>query len=205
MNEADRAAEPVGRLGRRPFLKTLLWGGAAVAAAAGGTFAWLRRSPVDAEPVPEWVTHLRPNEFHLFRRMIPVLLPVQGTSLTPPEQVPVLENIDRLMGLLASHLREDVAKGLVLFDNAAVVSGLHGRRLVDLEPAAARAYIDSWSRGNSIQKALQGLVKQFVYSSYWREPATWPPVEYDGPVSDKWGLSYLGNAPLPPGDREESA
>lgn len=205
MNDANRAAEPVARLGRRPFLKTLLWGGAAVAAVAGGTFAWLRGSPVDDEPVPEWVSHLRPGEYHLFRRMIPVLLPVAGTALTPPEQVPVLRNIDHLMGLLASHLREDVGKGLVLFDNAAVVSGWHGKRLVDLDAEAARGYFDAWSRGNTIQKALQGLVKQFVYTSYWREPATWPPVEYAGPVSEEWGLSYLGNAPLPAEDLEESA
>lgn len=205
MNEANRAAEPVARLGRRPFLKSLLWGGAAVAAIAGGTFAWLRRSPVDNEPVPDWVRHLRANEVHLFSRMIPVLLPVAETELTPPERVPVLQNIDRMMGFIAPHLREDVAKGLVLLDNAAVVSGFHGKRLVDLEPEAARAYFDAWSRGNTIQKALQGLVKQFVYASYWREPATWPPVEYDGPVSEKWGLSYLGNAPLPAEDLEDSA
>lgn len=205
MNEANRVAEPVARLGRRPFLKSLLWGGAAVAALAGGTFSWLRRSPVDEEPVPDWVENLRANEFHLFRKMIPVLLPVQDTSLTPPEQLPVLENIDSLLGLIAPHLREDIARGLVLFDNAAVLSGLHGKRLVDMEAEAARAYFDAWSRGNTIQKTLQGLVKQFVYTSYWREPATWPPVEYDGPVSGQWGLEYLGNARLPAEDLEESA
>lgn len=205
MNEASRAAEPIARLGRRPFLKTLLWGGAAVAAVGAGAFAWLRRSPVDDQPVPDWVVHLRPNEYHLFRKMVPVLLPVAGTDLTPPEEVPVLRNVDHLLGTVASHLREDIGKALVLFDNAAVVSGWHGKRLVDLEPEAARAYFDAWSRGNSIQKAVQGLVKQFVYTSYWREPATWPPVDYTGPVSEEWGLAYLGNAPLPAEDREVSA
>lgn len=205
MNQASSATEPMRRLGRRPFLRGLLWGGAAAAAVAGGTFAVLRRSPVDKAPVPGWVQHLRDNEYHLFERMIPVLLPVQGTSLTPPEQLPVMKNIDHLVGLLPAHLRGDVAKGLVLFDNAAVVSGWHGMRLVDLDVQTARGYFDAWSRGNTIQKALQGLVKQIVYTSYWREPATWPPVEYEGPVSEQWGLAYLGNAPLPAEDGEESA
>lgn len=205
MNNSEKAADGVARLGRRPFLKTLLWSGAAVTAVAGGTFAWLRRSPVDDEPVPESIRHLRANEYHLFRRMIPVLLPVAGTDLTPPDEVPVLENIDHTLGLMGGPLREDVAKGLVLFDNAAVFAGWHGKRLVDLDADAARAYFDGWSRGNSIQKAVQGLVKQLVYTSYWREPATWPPVEYDGPVTDEWGIEYLGNAPLPEADREKTA
>ncbi len=205
MSESDKAAQGVARLGRRPFLKSLLWGGAAVAAVAGGSFAWLRRSTVDDEPVPGWVRHLHANEYHLMRRLIPALLPVAGTNLTPPEQVPVLRNIDAMMGQLRPTVRQDLAKGLVLMDNAAVVSGWHGQRLVDLEPESARAYFDAWTRGNSIQRAVQGAVKQFVYTSYWREPATWPPVKFDGPVTEEWGLEYLGNAPLPEADQEESA
>jgi hypothetical protein len=205
MSESDRAAEGVARLGRRPFLKSLLWGGAAVAAVAGGSFAWLRRSKVDDEPVPGWVSHLHANEYHLMRRLIPVLLPVAGTDLTPPEEVPVLRNIDAMIGQLRPTVRQDVAKALVLIDNAAVVSGWHGQRLVDLDPESARAYFDAWTRGNRIQRAVQGVVKQFVYTAYWREPATWPPVEFDGPVTEEWGLEYFGNAPLPEADQEKSA
>jgi hypothetical protein len=201
---ADSTPEAASRLGRRPFLKAMLYGGAAVTAVAAGSFAWLRRSPVDDKPVPDWVANLKANEYHLFSHLLPVLLPVAGTSLTPLEQVPVMRNIDHMMGLLAPHIRKDVAAGLVLLDNAAVVSGWHGKRLVDLTEQDTVAYLDAWSRGNTIQKALQGLVKQFVYSSYWREPATWPPVNFHGAVSEDWGLAYLGNAPLPAEDQSKS-
>ncbi len=88
--------------------------------------------------------------------------------------------------------------GLGLFDNAAVLS--HGRRFVDLSDADARAYFDSWGRASVIQRTLATVIKQLTYSAYWQEPATWAPTGFDGPVSDKWGLAYLGNAPLPADD-----
>lgn len=203
MNAADKAAEPVSRLGRRPFLKAVLWGGAGLVAIAGGTFAVLRRSPVDDEPVPDWVKNLTAGEYHLFNHLIPILIPTAGSTLTPVDKVPVLRNIDHMFGMIVPHVRKDLNKGLVLFDNAAVISGWHGKRVVDLKPEEAAAYFDAWSRGNSIQRALESTVKKFVYSSYWREPVTWQPVEFDGPVSDKWGIAYLGNAPLPAEDQPQ--
>lgn len=199
--QAVRQAAPLSRLTRRGFLRYGLIGSAALAAAAAGGFAILRRSPVDSLPVAEGIRNLSAGEHHLFRRAIEVLLPTAGTALTPVEDVPVLANIDHMMGLLPAHVRTELGTGLALFDNAAVVSGLHGRRFVDLDDQAAVAYFDAWSRGHSIQRALNTVIKQFVYTAYWREPVTWPPVEFDGPVSDDWGLDYLGNAPLPREDR----
>lgn len=194
---AHQAAAPMAALSRRRFLKTALLGSAGLAVLAGGTFAVLRRSPVDSMAVPDSIRHLSHSEYHLFRRATEVLLPVAGTPLTPLSEVPVLAHIDAMMGLLPAHLRKDVSAGLALFDNAAVVSGWHGRRFVDLEDNAAVAYFDRWSRGHVIQRTLNAVIKQFVYVSYWRDPKTWPPVDFDGPVSDRWGIAYLGNAPLP--------
>lgn len=194
---ARHAAAPVASLSRRRFLRTTLIAGAGVAALAGAGFAWLRRSSVDGLPVGEGIRHLTAAEYYLFQRVTAVLLPVQGTPLTPLSQVPVVQHIDHMIGLLPGHLRKQVGMGLTLFDNAAVVSGWHGRRFVDLETADAVQYFDDWSHGNTVQKALATLVKRFVYVAYWRDPATWGPVEFDGPVSEKWGLAYLGNAPLP--------
>lgn len=194
---AQQAVAPLAELTRRRFLKTALWGTAGLAVLAGGTFAVLRRSPLDSLPLPDDIRHLSAHEYQLFRRASEVLLPLEGTSLTPLEEVPVVRNVDRMMGLLPAHIRKDLGAGLALFDNAAVVSGWHGRRFVDLEADAARAYFDRWSEGNVIQRTLNTVIKQFVYVSYWREPDTWPPVAFDGPVSDRWGIAYLGNTPLP--------
>lgn len=202
---AEHAAAPVVSLSRRRFLRNGLIGAAGVLAFAGAGFAWLRRSPVDGEPVPAGIRHLSASEYHLLNRATSVLLPLAGTPLTPLSQVPVLANIDHMIGLLPAHIRKQVGTGLALFDNAAVVAGWHGRRFVDLEEAAAVRYFDQWSQGNSIQRALATLIKRFVYIAYWREPATWAPVEFDGPVSEKWGLAYLGNAPLPAESGGEAA
>lgn len=201
---AEQAAAPIVSLGRRRFLRHALFGTAAVLTIAGGGFAWLRRSPLDREPVPDTIRHLSAAEYHLLQRATQVLLPLSGTSLAPLSQVPVLANIDHMVGLLPAHIRKQVAAGLALFDNAAVVAGWHGRRFVDLDDAAAVDYFDRWAAGNSIQRALSTLVKRFVYVAYWRDPATWDAVEFDGPVSEKWGLAYLGNAPLPQEQGEES-
>ena len=200
--EAARISADMAGFGRRSFLKWVLWGSAGAAVLAAGSVALLRRSPVDDQPLPDHIRHLSASEYHLFKRAIEVLLPVAGSGLTPLAQVPVIDNIDHTMGLIAPHVRKDLATGLTLFDNAAVLVGLHGRRFVDLDDDAAVAYFDNWSRGGMIQKALATVVKKFVYISYWREPATWPPVAFDGPVSDKWGIAYLGNAPLPEQDQE---
>ena len=77
--------------------------------------------------------------------------------------------------------------------------------VVDLEQADAIRFFDNWSKGNTIQRTLSSVVKQFVYVSYWRDPATWGPIRFDGPVSDRWGIPSLGNTPLPVESEEVSA
>ena len=182
-------------LSRRRFLAWTLAGTAGVAAVAAGGFALLRRSPLDEQAKPAWAEGLSRQEYHLFDRARVALLPTEGTDLPGTDQVPVVANVRTTLGYMAPPLRDQLATGLSLFDNAAVV--FHGRRFVDLAPATARDYFDAWSRGNSIQRTLATVIKQLVYSAYWSDPATWPPIEFDGPVSERWGLAYLGNAPLP--------
>jgi hypothetical protein len=185
-------------MARRRFLKWGLLGSAGVAAVAAGGFAFLRRSPLDKQPVPAWVTGLSAAEYHLFDRARQVLLPVEGTRLTPSDQVPVVRNVQALLDNLDPEIRKEMATGLGLFDNAAVLS--HGRRFVDLSDADACAYFDSWGHASVIQRTLVTVIKQLTYTAYWQESATWAPTDFDGPVSDKWGLAYLGNAPLPAND-----
>lgn len=186
---------------RRGFLKWTFAGSAGVVAVAAGGFAWLRRSPLDERAKPDWASGLSRQEYHLFDRARVVLLPTAGTDLTANDQVPVVQNVQRTLGFMDPASRKDVATALTLFDNAAVFS--HGKRFVDLSEARARAYFDRWGAASVIQRTVASVIKQLVYTSYWREESTWPPIEYDGPVSDRWGLAYLGNAPLPEQDQKE--
>jgi len=97
--QADAAVAPLASLSRRKLLKTALWASAGTALVVAGGFAWLRRSPVDELPAPDGLKQLSASEYHLFRRAIEVLLPTDGTLLTPVAQIPVIANIDHLMGL----------------------------------------------------------------------------------------------------------
>ncbi|EKF75133.1 hypothetical protein A11A3_05554 [Alcanivorax hongdengensis A-11-3] len=186
--------------GRRRFLKWTLMGGAGVAAVAAGGFALLRRSALDDQPVPADISGLSHSEYHLFARCQQVLLPTEGTELHPSDSLPVVANVAAILSFMAAPVRKQLGMGLSLFDNAAVFS--HGCRFVDLDDDSARRYFDQWGQGAVIQRTLATAIKQLTYTAYWREPATWPAVEFDGPVTDKWGLAYLGNAPLPQEDGE---
>ncbi|MCK0152645.1 hypothetical protein MWU49_02940 [Alcanivorax sp. S6407] len=182
-------------MARRQFLKWGLGGVAAVTAVAAGSFALLRRSPRDEIAPPDWATGLSASEYHLFEHARAVLLPVEGTNLIDSSTVPVVQNVQQILDYLDAPTRKELGAGLSLFDNVVVFS--HGCRFVDLEPGKARELFDRWGEGSVLQRTLTTVIKQLVYSGYWQEPATWPPTEFDGPVSEKWGLAYLGNAPLP--------
>lgn len=197
MNSSDHPVAALAPVSRRRFLRWTLLGAASVTAVGAGVVAVLRRSPVDDMPVPDTLRHLSASEYHLFARALPVLLPVQGTALPAVSDIPVLETIDSMIGMLAPGVRKELAAGLTLFDHGALVSGWHGKRFVDLDDEAVHDYFERWSHGNTIQKALATVVKKFVYVAYWRDPRTWPAIEFDGPVSDRWGIASLGNTPLP--------
>ncbi|KAF0805447.1 hypothetical protein A6D6_02253 [Alcanivorax xiamenensis] len=182
-------------LARRRFLKWTLAASAVMVGTAAGGFLWLRRSPLDQQRIPDWAGGLSPGEFLLLDRCRRVLLPTEGRGLPDTETVPVVANVQRTLSLMAPALRRQLSRGLGLFDNAAVFR--HGRRFVDLDDETARDYFDRWGRGLVLQRTLATVIKQLVYSAYWRDERTWQALEFDGPVSDRWGLAYLGNAPMP--------
>lgn len=187
---------------RRRFLKWTLIGTTGMAAVAAGGFALLRQSPLDRRPKPDWAEGLSRQEFHLFDRARVVLLPTQGTGLMPTDRVPVVRNVQRTLDFIDPATRKDLAMAFTLFDNAAVFR--HGMRFVDLTNDQARDWFDQWGAGNTLQRTLATVVKQLTYSAYWRDESTWAAVEFDGPVSEKWGLAYLGNAPMPEQDDPEA-
>lgn len=183
-------------LGRRRFLRTALWGAAGMAAVAAGGFALLRRSPHDNEPVPGGLQHMDAAQYRLFNRLAAVLLPTEGGRFFPVAEVPVALNVDAILGALEPAVRQQLAMGLGLLDNAAVLR--HGKRLVDLEPEAARAYVNDWvNSGVMAQRAIGLVASKLTHTGYWLDARTWPAIDFDGPVSKKWGIASRGNQPLP--------
>lgn len=177
-------------MNRRGFLKVGL--GLALSTSTVLTLGCSSEAPIN----PALQT-LSAGQQAVFQRLITVLLPVGGTSLTPAESVPVLANIDKLLAGLDEKVRGDLGSGITLFEYGSLLLGGHFSRFSRLDDADAVAYIDSWQSGNSIQRGVAATLKRLVYASYWRDESTWPPVQFDGPVTDRWGLPSLGNAPLP--------
>ena len=98
VGEVSAALAP---LSRRRFLKTGLLVTAGATAALAGGFALLRRSPRDQVAAPPGLKHLQPAHYHLFARLAEVLLPTAGTALFPFGKVPVVANVDAILGALS--------------------------------------------------------------------------------------------------------
>lgn len=187
----------VANLSRRRLLKTGLLVSAAGVAVLGGTFAFLARSPKDGQPKPAALKALSDREYHLFVAVCAASLPAEGNAegLLPWTQLPLLANIDHLIAGVPAHARGDVGTAFSLLDYSTVLS--HGKRFADLPVADARAVLTDWNQGGDIKRAVSNLMRKLAYVGYWREGATWSAIEFDGPVMQKWGLTKLGNAPLP--------
>lgn len=185
-----RLAEDLAPLNRRAFLKAGL-------VTAIGTSTLLTMGCSSEAPFDSGLKVLTPSQQALFARLVDVLLPTQGTAMADTRSVPVLANVDHLLAGLEPKVREDLGAAMMLFEYGSLVLGGHFSRFTRLDDADAIAYIEDWQHGNTIQRGVAATLKRLVYASYWRDEKTWAPVDYDGPVTVRWGLPSLGNAPLP--------
>ena len=175
---------------RRTFLK------AGISLAIGGST--LLTLGCSSEPVLDpSLKALTSSQQALFQRLTQILLPTEGTSLTSISVIPVLSNINHLFAGLDTKILADLEGATTLFEYGSLVLGGHFSRFTKLNDQDAVAYLEEWQNGNSIQRGIATTLKKMVYASYWRDERTWGPVDYDGPVSVRWGLPSLGNAPLP--------
>lgn len=183
---------------RRRFFGRLLWVGAGSTAIVAGGFAWLRRSPHDSIALPAGIIYMKAAHYQLFEKLITVMLPVAGTSLFPPSQLPISAKVDSLLAGIRPEVREQLLMGLSLFDNLAVLGGGHMGRFVDLPDEDARAYLTRWMNSSLFPlRAIASAAARLVKSAYWSFPVTWTAIGFGGPVSRRQGIPMLGNAPLP--------
>jgi hypothetical protein len=180
---AETLEQTVTTLSRRRLFRIATLGAVAVAAC----------EPRRVRPAPG----LDATERAIFTKLVAVMLPTAELGLTPAGSLPIEANIARVVEGLAPAVRKDFGAGLMLFEYGAFVIGWNFARFTRLGPEAATDYCARWQSGGDIQRGLFGALKQIVCMSYWREPATWPAIGYEGPVTARFGLPRLGNAPLP--------
>lgn len=180
----EAVAAALQRLSRRDFLR-----------AAMATAATAAASPARAQDAP--LKTLTPAQAGVFVRLAQVVLPVDGSPLVPWTPSALLRTLDSaLLGTLPPHILAGLQGGLAFFDEGPVAHT--GRRFTALDDAGATRFVDEW--GNAADAPRRGLamgLKKLVQLAYWADPATWAPLEYEGPMTQRLGLPRLGNAPMP--------
>lgn len=183
-------------LSRRRFLKA----GLILGTSAATVITYPTRVFADTG-VPTYIRHLSEAEYRLFDKLRQVFLPTERfPDLPSTTEVPVMENLDNMVGRLNSDTRFLLSIGAKTLEFSTLYKM---KRFSSLNNKQARNQILAWQSGISIQSGLIVSFKTLLGVAYWRDPRTWQPLEYDGPVTAKWGIRRLGNMPVPR-DLEES-
>ena len=183
-------------LSRRRFLKA----GLILGTSAASVLTYPTRVFADTG-VPTYIRHLSEAEYRLFDKLRQVFLPTERfTDLPSTSEVPVMENLDNLVGRLNSDTRFLLSIGAKTLEFSTLYKM---KRFSSLSNKQALNQIRVWQSATSIQGGLIVSLKTLLGVAYWRDPRTWQALEYDGPVTVKWGIRRLGNMPVPR-DIEES-
>ena len=186
-----QALAHIERLGRRDFLRIC-------SAAAGLAVVGSAIAPASAfAALPRGIAHMSETEYAVFQRLMEVTLVTDGTRLVPVKGVPVLQTLDgALLATMEPHILAGLKGGIAYFNDGPRVQ--FGKPFTALGDPQARAFLDAWADSREApQRALAMGLKKLVGLAYWANPPTWAPLGYDGPVSKRWGLKALGNAPMP--------
>jgi hypothetical protein len=176
----------IGRLQRRDFLRF-----AAAGAAATGLVGTAHAG------LPAGVKFMSESEAAVFMRLAQVVLPVAGSPLVPWTSDGLLQTLDAaLLAGMEPHILAGLKGGVKYFDEGPMPT--YKKRFAELSDIQATQFCDAW--GDSAEPPQRGLamgLKKLVQLSYWANPATWAPLGYDGPMTQRLGIKRIGNAPLP--------
>lgn len=187
------ALAQIRRMGRRDFLRFGATAAGLAAVAATGLLA-----PMTARAaLPHGIKVMSEGELEVFQRLLAVMLPTEGSALVPPAQIPVMQTLDAaLLATMEPHILQGLKGGVGYFNEGP--QARYGKRFTELSDADAGRFCDEWANAaEAPHRALAMGLKKLVGLAYWANPPTWAPLGYDGPVSRKWGLEPLGNAPMP--------
>jgi hypothetical protein len=183
-------------LSRRTFLRGALIAGMVVTTGITtgcSTLLGLRKAPEKLR-----YQHLKPDEVATLTKFTEAYLPTAKYGLPDSlKQVPTLANIDAMVGHMSAQTRSLLSIGLWFLEYRPMAS-FNFSRFSQLETDKARAYVHALQEGSFLERGLLTSMFSLVGVNYWRDPSTWGPLHYWGPVSVIWGVSHLGNAPLPP-------
>ncbi|MFP5429385.1 MAG: transcriptional initiation protein Tat [Gammaproteobacteria bacterium] len=178
-------------LSRRRFLL----GGARLAAVAGATLALPGEVLAADKGLPAGIKHMSLVEYRVLDKIRVIMLPTEKFGLPSSTEIPVMQNVDILMSKLDARPRILVRLAI----NSIEYGGVFWRfsRFSAMSNERALKRVQDWQTGNMIERGFVSSLKMMVSFGYWQDHRTYPGLEYDGPVTEKWGIRRLGNAPLP--------
>ena len=178
--------------------RRLLTGSVRMAAAAGAVLALpgqvLAGDRHNIKGLPPGIVHLSALEYRVFDKLRVVMLPTQKYSLPSSTEVPVMQNVDAWVGKLNQRTRLLLKVGA---DTIEYGSLYRFSRFSQMSDDSATRHVHRWQNGNVMQRGIMSSLKMLLTLGYWQDIRTWPSLQYDGPVTEKWGIRRLGNAPLP--------
>lgn len=191
-DQTKEAIDQINGLSRRSFLKAA--SGLAVAATVG---TGLLGATHAFASMPEGIKVMTANEYQVMHRLMNVMLVTEGTSLVPASEIPVMQTLDAaLLATMEPHILHGLKGGIAYFNEGPKTE--YGKPFVKLTDKDAAAFCDTWADSDEVpHRSLVMGLKKLVGLAYWANPPTWAPLGYGGPVTKKWNLESLGNAPLP--------
>lgn len=158
-----------GALSRRG----LLWGGAALLAAAGG---WRRLSGYAAFPAWEGAL-LWAWEAEVLAAAAEALLPPAPINPELIQQIPL--RADRFLASLPEHGRREIHALFALIEHGTALD-LSARRFSRLPTGARLSFLDTLGATPLGHLAARGL-RDLVLLGYYQDPMSWPELGYTGP------------------------
>jgi hypothetical protein len=178
-------------LSRRSLLRLTAVSGVALTAGCARVFG--RRE------APEALTYvnLTEDEVRVVTQFTRAVLPTSRHGLPHCiNEIPTIKNVDIMVGNMDPTQRQLLALGLWVYEYRPMAS-FKFKRFSKLDEARAHAYVVSMQEGAFFERGLTTTLKALVTLNYWRDSRTWAALDYWGPVTERWGVRRLGNAPLP--------
>ncbi len=183
--------EQLAPLSRRTFLRRGLGAAAGVAVLCG---TWRDAIADEFIAVPSEIRFLSPLEYRVLNKIREVFLHPEVLGMPSTVDIPVMQNIDLMISHVSKPVRANINLAGKIFEFS---PGYRLSRFSGMSDEAALAHMEKWQHGYFFQRGLITALKSVVALAYWRDQRVNPYLDYDGPVSVKWGVRKLGNAPMP--------
>lgn len=175
---------------RRRFLKLGLFAGAAGAAGVAVDHLW-----DGTDRVGLFVTG---RERRLLQALLPRLLVGDAHGMPDPNEVGAVEFLDRFLGTADAATQADVHELLAAVEHLTPVTGVGIRPFTKLSSRDQERHLRALETSSlATFRTIASALKSLAAMAYYRDPRTWDPIGYSGPLVQPGFDVYGGKSPPP--------